>query len=344
MRNSKLLSIERYRRRSSLQSVSSPPSATGLSIQIDNGVSPFRSFGEGPRPWDPLALGTYFLGTASSSTSPAIETRATNGRGVSRSMLSILRSAFTYAFAMSSPLSPADASTKAAPRASMIWAISVCRVRTCRSFVKIAQPWRPTSASQSRSGVPGWKWSAWISTRTPRSRRAVGTLRLPSDSSTKKTAGSGGDSGGELPPERFLDVFRRPTVLLRQLVDGLAGLPPLGKHACGDTSSDQSRSSEADRGVDHHRLGAVQVPLSRKREEPSGKAFRISLHAKKVLLEHLAQRSLPVLRGVDQLCVVLDEQVESVRKKVDLCQRPTVVRKLAPPRNRSAFLTCGNGT
>jgi hypothetical protein len=90
-------------------------------------------------------------------------------------------------------------------------------------------------------------------------------------------------------------------------------------------------------------LRTVQVALSREGEEPGRKTRLISLDTKKVLLEHLAQGPLAVLGCVDQVRVVLDEHIESVRKEVDLGQRPEVVRELVPEESeRLSHLGQGN--
>src|SRR6266571_2203046 len=154
-----------------------------------------------------------------------------------------------------------------------------------RSFVSTTHRCRPASRSQSSSGASGGKWSSWISTCAPAWRRAPLTIFLPSERSTKRTSGSGG-SFVELAPDRFFNVKPLATVIVGELVDGLARLVTLGDEGRRDTTSYQDWSPEGDAGVDDDDLGFVRRSLAREGVELSDHAPGVPLDPAEIGLEN----------------------------------------------------------
>lgn len=85
------------------------------------------------------------------------------------------------------------------------------------SVEKITHPRSDAPGTHSVSGAPSGKWSAWISTQSPASRKRLATLYLPTLSSRKNTIGSG-SFAERFPSDRFVDLLFRPPIVLGELV------------------------------------------------------------------------------------------------------------------------------
>jgi hypothetical protein len=86
--------------------------------------------------------------------------------------------------------------------------------RMALSFDRMIHPRRPTSGTQTWSGVSWEKWASIISTCSPAARRDPATVALPRHLSKKKTRPSCGGCKPELAPDAFLDVERRAAIVV----------------------------------------------------------------------------------------------------------------------------------
>src|SRR5436190_14323402 len=189
-----------------------------------------------------------------------------------------------------------------------------------RSLVRTTHFRRPASRSQSSSAASGGKWSSWISTCAPAWRRAPATIFLPRERSTKRTSGSGG-AFVELAPDRFFNIQPLATVVVGELVDGLARLVALGDDGSGNATADQDRPPEGDARIDDDNLRPVGRVLACEGVEPHDHSLRVPFDPAEIGLQDIPHRELARLRDVHEVTVEPDEKICFVGFKALLGER-----------------------
>src|ERR1700760_1239256 len=95
--------------------------------------------------------------------------------------------------------------------------------------------------------------------------------------------------------ERFLDFRDRPIVVLREVGDGVAGLPALVQNRSGNRRAGDHRTTERYGGIDGHRTRRALMHRPRERKEAHG-AAGVSLDPGEVKLQSAANAELPAAR------------------------------------------------
>lgn len=102
--------------------------------------------------------------------------------------------------------------------------------------MRMAHPFATTTGIHTSSGVPGEKWSWYVSTLAPAFRTACATTLLPKFSSRKRTVGLGGFA--ELfPPDGFVDFGSWSPIVLGELIRRVASYKAMENHGCPDSGS-----------------------------------------------------------------------------------------------------------
>src|SRR2546428_908048 len=131
----------------------------------------------------------------------------------------------------------------------------------------------------------------------------------------------------QLAADRFFDLLTRPSVVARELLDGLAGVEAFGNTQRRDACSRQDRPTESDAWIDHHDAWTLVENERRRRDsadgqrasaegiEPNRKPVLVAVDAAKQRPQDLRHRKLSGSRHVQQP-EPLDKEADSVRLKL----------------------------
>ena len=138
---------------------------------------------------------------------------------------------------------------------------------------------------------------------------------MPSDLSMKNTVPSGGFAA-----DRFFDRTGLQIEVLREILDGIAGLVSLVDGRNGYAGTRDYRSAKRNCRVHDYdpRIGLgrrIRFGVAGEWIELDRKALRVSLDPLEVDAYNLLHRLLPLARSIDQISVALDEKVQTIGLK-----------------------------
>src|SRR6266850_6168053 len=177
------------------------------------------------------------------------------------------------------------------------------------SRVMTIHPLLPASESQVSSSVPFGRCAVRRSTNAPAALSAAAIESLSSDSSRKRTSGSGGFEL-ELAADGVPDGFFLGTVFFRQQGHRISGLELLGQHGGRDSRPRDDRPAERHSRIDDH--GPRLLPRGLRAHERiklDRQALRVAVYPLEIGAYQIRHFDLAVLRDVDDLAQVLDEDV-----------------------------------
>ena len=135
-----------------------------------------------------------------------------------------------------------------------------------------------------------------------------------------KSFGAAASSGGSavLKPQRLFDDGHRHCIVLGHLCNGVASSKALHDDFGSDIGPGHNRATERARRVHHHaaRLLVTRRCIAREREKQYRAAVPAEFDAGKRLCKVLPQGLLPLLRDVQQLTGMLDEQAYAVGQEL----------------------------